>query len=75
MTKNLQSSCQELDRLLHAKVFGPIINTSVFFSEFSSKKLLAIQFLISTIHSVSFANFHWVEKKYRAEYHQHNSES
>ncbi len=35
---------------------GPIINTSgVFFSEFSGKKLLVIQFLISTMHSVSFS--------------------
>ncbi len=49
------SSIRQCSRLLHAEVFGPIINTSVF-SEFSSKKLLGIQFLISTIHSVSFAN-------------------
>ncbi len=38
-------------------VLGPIINTSVF-SEFSSKKLLVIQFLISTMHFVSFANWY-----------------
>ncbi len=33
-------------RLLRVGVLGPIINT--FFSEFSSKKLLVIQFFIST---------------------------
>ncbi len=38
------SSIRQWSRLLHAKVFGPIINNSVF-SEFSSKKLLDIQFL------------------------------
>ncbi len=51
------SSIRQLSRLLHAKVFGPIINSSVF-SEFSRKNLLVIQFLISTIHSVSFANWY-----------------
>ncbi len=51
------SSVRQCSRLLHAKVFGPIINTSVF-SEFSSKKLLVIQFLISTMHFVSFANWY-----------------
>ncbi len=35
-------------------VLGPIINTSVF-SEFSSKKLLVIQFFISTMHSISYS--------------------
>ncbi len=54
--KEQPSSVRQCSRLLHAKVLGPIINTSVF-SEFSSKKLLVIQFLISTIHSVSFANW------------------
>ncbi len=55
---------------------GPIINTSVI-SEFSSKKLLVIQFFISTIYSLvsQFGVFHWAVMKYRAEYHQHNSES
>ncbi len=50
MTKNLQSSHQVLDcsRLLHAEVFP----------EFSSKKFLVIQFFISTMHSVSFANWY-----------------
>ncbi len=33
---------------------GQIINTSVF-SEFRRKKLLVIQFFISTMHSVSFS--------------------
>ncbi len=51
------SSIRQWSRLLHAKVFGPIINTSVF-SEFSSKKLQVIQFLISTIHSINFANWY-----------------
>ncbi len=57
MTKNLQSSHQVLDRVLGYYlwgVLGPIINTSVF-SEFSSKKLLVIQFFISTMHSISFS--------------------
>ncbi len=64
-------------RLSHAKVFVTIISTSVFFSDFISNKLIVIQFLISTIYSVSFAIcvFHWAMNKYRAEYHQHNSES
>ncbi len=35
-------------------VLGPIINTSVF-SEFSCKKLFVIQFVISTMHSISFS--------------------
>ncbi len=52
-----QSSVRQCSRLLHAEVFGPIINTSVF-SEFSSKKLLVIKFFISTMHSVSFANWY-----------------
>ncbi len=61
--------------LLHAEVFGPIINT-----EFNSKKLLVILCFISTMHSVSFANWYvssdrQATKKYRAEYHQHNSKS
>ncbi len=76
--KNLQSSRQVLEcsKLLHVGFLGPIINTSVF-SEFSSKKLLVIQFFISTMHSVvsQFGVFHRAVKKYRAEYHQHNSES
>ncbi len=55
------SSFRQCSRLLHAEVLGPIINTSVFL-EFSSKKLLVIQFCQAA-------------KKYRAEYHQHNSES
>ncbi len=50
------SSVKQCSRLLHAEVFGPIINTSVF-SEFSSKKLLVIQFFVSTMHCVSFANW------------------
>ncbi len=57
MTKNLQSSHQVLDsvsRLLLVGVLCPIINTSVF-SEFISKKLLVIQFFISTMHSISFS--------------------
>ncbi len=39
------SSIRQCSRLLHAKVLGPIINTSVF-SEFSSKKLTVIHFFI-----------------------------
>ncbi len=59
MTKNLQSNHQVLDSDLgyYMQKFSPIINTC-FFSEFSSKKLLLIQFLISTIHSISFANWY-----------------
>ncbi len=37
------SNVRQCSRLLHAVVFGPIINTYVF-SEFSSKKILVIQF-------------------------------
>ncbi len=47
-----------LDSVLHAKVSGPIINTSVF-SEFGSKKLPVTQFfLLSTVYSVTFANWY-----------------
>ncbi len=48
------SSVRQCSRLLLVGVLGPIINTSVF-SEFSSKKLLVIQFFISTMHSISFS--------------------
>ncbi len=51
------SSIRQCSRLLHAEVFGPIINSSVF-SEFSSKKLLVIQVFITTTHSVSFVNWY-----------------
>jgi len=51
------SSLRQRSRLLHAEFLGSIINTSVF-SEFSSKKLLIIQFFISTMHSVSFSNWY-----------------
>ncbi len=55
-------------RLLHVGFLGPIINTSVF-SEFSNRKLLVIQFFIRLcILSPG-------REEYRAEYHQHNSES
>lgn len=37
------SSLRQRSRLLHTELLGPIINTPVF-SEFSSKKLLVIQF-------------------------------
>ncbi len=50
-------SVRQCSRLLHAEDFGPIINTSVFL-ELNSKKLLIIQFCISTMHSVSFANWY-----------------
>ncbi len=40
------SSVRQCSRFLLVGVLGPIINTSVF-SEFSSKKLLVIQFFIS----------------------------
>ena len=48
---------RQRSRSLHAELLGPIINTSVF-SEFSSKKLLVIQFFISTMYSVSFSNWY-----------------
>ncbi len=48
------SSVDSVSKLLHVGFLGPIINTSVF-SEFSSRKLLVIQFFISTMHSVSFS--------------------
>ncbi len=59
MTMNLYvteqpSSVRQCSRLLLVGVLGPIVNTSVF-SEFSSKKLLVIQFFISTMHSISFS--------------------
>ncbi len=54
------SSVRQCSRLLLVWFLGPILNTSVFFSEFSSNQ---------------FGVFHRAVKKYRAEYHQHNSES
>ncbi len=48
------SSVRQCSRLLHVGFLGPIINTSAF-SEFSSKKLLVIQFFVSTMNSVSFS--------------------
>ncbi len=71
------SSVRQCSRLLLVGVLGPIINTSVF-SEFSSKKLLVIQFFYIDYAFHKFLNlvcFHQAVKKYRAEYHQHNSES
>ncbi len=47
-------SVRQCSRLLLLWVLGPIINTSGF-SEFSSKKLLVIQFFISTMHSICFS--------------------
>ncbi len=49
------SSVRQCSKLLLVGVLGPIINTTVFFSEFSSKKLLFIHFFISTMHSISFS--------------------
>ncbi len=70
------SSVRQCSRLLLVWFLGPIINTSVF-SEFSCKKLFVIQFFLSTMHSIRFLI--WCVslgvKKYRAEYHQHKSES
>ncbi len=43
-TTEQPSSVRQCSRLLLVGVLGPLINTSVF-SEFSSKKLLLIQFL------------------------------
>ncbi len=48
------SSVRQCSRLLFVGVLGPIMNNSVY-SEFSSKKLLVIQFFISTMHSISFS--------------------
>ncbi len=49
------SSVRQCSRLLHVEVLGPIINTSGFFSEFNSKKLLVIQFLF--IWTMPFGSF------------------
>ncbi len=49
------SSIRQCFRMLHVEVFGPIIKTCFFFgffSEFSSRKLLVIQFFISTINRI-----------------------
>ncbi len=48
------SSVRYCSRLLHVGFLGPINKTSVF-SEFSSEKLLVIQFFISTMQSVRFS--------------------
>ena len=50
------SSVRQYSRLLREEVFGPKIRISVF-SEFSSRKLLVIQFFISAMHSVNFVNW------------------
>ncbi len=70
------SSLRQCSKLLHVGGLGRIINTSVF-SEFSSKKLLVIQFLyrLCILLVSQFGVFSQAAKKYRAEYHQHNSES
>ncbi len=69
------SSVRQCSRLLLLCFLGQIINTSVF-SEFSSNKLFVIQFFISTMHSTILSIwFHRAVEIYRAEYHQHNSES
>ncbi len=47
-------SVRQCFKLLLEGILGPIINTSVFFSEFSSKTLFVIHFFISTMHSISF---------------------
>ncbi len=60
MTKNLQSSHQVLDSDLGYYIQRFLVQQLThlfFFPEFSSNKLIVIQFLISTIHSVSFANW------------------
>ncbi len=41
------SSDRQCSKLLLVEVLGPIIKNSVFFSEFSNKKLLVIHFFIS----------------------------
>ncbi len=48
------SSVRQCSRLLLVGVLGPIINSSVF-QNFAVRKLLVIQFFISTMHSISFS--------------------
>ncbi len=61
------SSVRQCSRLLHAEVFGPIINTSVFFCVFVGGGGI-------TSHPVFYINyaFHW-SCELRAKYHWHNS--
>ncbi len=78
--KNLQSSRQVLDSVLSYYMWGflgPIINTSVFFQNLAVRNYSSSSFLYRLcIPLVSqFGVFHRAVKKYRAEYHQHNSES
>ncbi len=77
MTKIRQHSHQvfrQCSRLLLAGFFSPIINTSVF-SEFNSKKISRFLYRLCIPLVSQFGVFHQAVKKYRAEYHQHNSES
>ncbi len=78
MMKNRESSHQVLDSVLgyYMWVFWGN-NLNLFSSEFSSKKLLNFQLIyVNYAFQVSqFGVFHRAVKKYRAAYHQHNSES
>ncbi len=71
------SSVRQCSRLLLVGVLGPIINTSVFFFQNLAVRNYSSSIFISTMHSISFSI--WCvspsRKKYRAEYHQHDSES
>ncbi len=75
LTEQLLSVIQSF-RLLHAEVLGPINKTR--FSKFSSRNLLVSQFFLYKLCIplvLRIGMFYQATKKYRAEYHQHNSES
>ena len=65
------SRLRQRSRLLHAEFLGPIINTLVVRNYSSSSFLYRL--CIPLVFQIGM--FRRAEKKYRAEYHQHNSES
>ncbi len=63
------SSVRQCSRLILVGVLGPIINTSVFFQNLAVRNDYAFHNFLNLVCFTRHA------KKYRAEYHQHNSES
>ncbi len=70
------SSVRQCSRLLIVWFLGPIINTPIF-QNLVVRNYWSFSFLfrLCTPYVSQFGVFHWAVKKYRAEYHQHNSES
>ncbi len=69
------SSVRQCSRLLHAEVLCLIINTSVFFQNLAVRNYSSSSFLHWLCIQLAFQIdlFRRAMKKYRAEYHQHNT--